>query len=190
MTYPQRLITAPEPVKLTVEDYLMLEAAGAFRHYSRTELIEGEIVGVNAQQRPHVRVKVTLLRRLADACERLGRGLEAWSEGSIDMSPHNMPEPDLFVTRAGANAKFFTLAELALVGEVSDTSLERDLRVKKRLYARMGVPEYWVADVNGRVIHQFWDIGDDGYAEARETPFGEPLHAMTVDGLVVETAGL
>ena len=40
--------------------------------------------------------------------------------------------------------------------EVSDTSLEFDLQLKARLYARAGIAEYWVVDLNGRrvVIHR------------------------------------
>lgn len=42
-----------------------------------------------------------------------------------------------------------------LVGEISDTTLATDLDEKKRLYASLGIPEYWVIDVRGRQVLAF-----------------------------------
>ena len=49
--------------------------------------------------------------------------------------------------------------------EVSDTMLGFDLSTKARLYARHGVPEYWVMDVNGRCLHRHRGPSPEGYAE-------------------------
>lgn len=43
--------------------------------------------------------------------------------------------------------------EMLLVVEVSDIYLSYDLRTKATFYARVGVREYWVVDVNGRCLH-------------------------------------
>ncbi len=43
--------------------------------------------------------------------------------------------------------------DLVLVVEVSDTSLLADLVVKARFYARAGIVEYWVLDLNARQLH-------------------------------------
>ena len=45
--------------------------------------------------------------------------------------------------------------------------------------ARAGVPEYWVADVNGRVIHQMGAPVDDANVERREVAFGAQVEAST-----------
>ena len=42
-----------------------------------------------------------------------------------------------------------------LVGEISDTTLTTDLDEKKRLYASLGIPEYWVIDVRGNRVFIF-----------------------------------
>jgi len=42
-----------------------------------------------------------------------------------------------------------------LVGEISDTSLSIDLDEQKRLYASLGIAEYWVIDVKGKQIFAF-----------------------------------
>ena len=48
------------------------------------------------------------------------------------------------------------------------------------------MPEYWVVDVTGRVIHQMWSPGAEGYAERREAAFGERIEAVTIEGLTVD----
>ena len=109
---------------------------------------------------------------------------------SIALSGHDMPLPDLVLTREPGGDGPIPLSSVALVAEVSATTLDRDLRDKLRLYAGAGIPEYWVVNVNGRVIHQMWSPAGEGYAERREPAFGERISAATVDGLTVGTAGL
>ncbi len=52
-----------------------------------------------------------------------------------------------------------------LVGEISDTTLASDLDEKKRLYAAIGIPEYWVIDVQARRIFMFGLRADGLYEE-------------------------
>lgn len=184
------LTTEWKRVKLRVEDYLTLDAAGALDAYGRTELIDGEIVYVNAQHRPHARVKSRLFRLIANALDEIGDGSEAIVEGSVAMPPHNVPEPDIAVTREAEGDGLIPLGSVTLVVEVADTTLAEDLGRKMLTYARDAVPEYWVVDVNGRVIHQMWSPASDGYVERREVAFGAAITAATLPGLTIETASL
>lgn len=183
-------LTERRAAKLTVDDFLLLDGAGAFAAYAKTELINGAIIVVNAQYALHMRVKVRLLLRLADVCKTLSGGLEAWSEGSIDMAPHSMPEPDLFITNATPTNGPIRLDSLVLVGEVADSTVKDDLGEKAELYALRGIPEYWVVDLPGNLIHQMWSPSAAGYAERREYRLGDRMDAATVARLGVETAGL
>lgn len=188
MTEHQPLNTAPLPVKLRVEDYMLLDGSGAFEAYNKTELIEGEVYFMNAQHRPHARVKSRLMVALADALK--GTDLEAVVEGSVEVPPHNVPEPDIVVTSEPEGEGLIPLRSVRLIVEVSDSTLKTDLSVKAAIYAREAVPEYWVVDVNARVIHQMWAPQGEAYVERRKVAFGERVAAATVEGLVVETAGV
>lgn len=179
----------PIKVKLRVEDFLLLDDAGAFVDYARTELIEGEVVTMNSEHRPHSQIKSRLFRVLADALDLID-GLEALVEGSVSMPPYNAPQPDISVTREPDGDGFIPLASLALVIEVAATTLRNDLVRKRRIYAREGVPEYWVVDVERRVFHQMWRPAGTTYAERREVPFGDPVLAATIPGLTVATGTL
>ena len=190
MTEHRPLNTSPLPLRLRVEDYLLLEEGGAFEGYAKTELIEGTIFYMNAQHRAHARTKSRLYRILADALDRQGGGLEAIVEASIAISPETMPEPDIVVTCAPEGEGFIPLYSVALVVEVADSTLDGDLGSKAALYARAKIAEYWVIDVNARVIHQLWSPCDGAYAERRPIPFGHAIAAVTIEGLAVATSTL
>lgn len=176
--------------KLTVADYLMLDEAGAFRDFAKTELIEGEIIFMNAQHRPHARIKTSLLILISEALKQSGSNLTPFVEASFEAPPHNVPEPDILLTSAPEGDGLVPLPSVALIVEVADTTLSNDLDRKSTLYATLDIPEYWVVDVNGRVIHQMWAPAGEAYAERREVAFGEGVEAATVAGLKVDTGGL
>ncbi len=80
--------------------------------------------------------------------------------------------------------------EVVLAIEISVSTLKMDLGRKLHLYARHGIPEYWVVDPEAAVIHQYWEKADNGYAKVREIALGEPITAATIPGLSVETSRL
>lgn len=190
MTEMAPLTRTPRRVKLRVEDYLALDDAGAFEAYGRTELLNGEIVYMNAQHRPHARIKGRLFRVLAAKLDELGGHLEALVEGSVSMPPYNVPEPDIAITGEPEGEGLIPLASLALIVEVSDTSLRSDMGRKRKIYAREGVREYWVVDVKKSLIHQMWSPAGEGFGERAEIAVGEPLTSATIAGLTIDTSGL
>jgi Uma2 family endonuclease len=182
--------TVHQPYRFSQRDYVLLSEHGAFDQLAKAELIEGVIVAVNAQYSRHARVQTALLRALANACDRLGSDLGAWVEASVAIDDHNMPQPDIVVSRGLPDEGPITLNRVALIVEVADTSLDFDLEAKAALYAAAGVPEYWVADVNAKVIHQMWAQIEEAYSETREVPFGQPATAATIALLEIETGSL
>ena len=184
----QHKVTEPHRVKLRVEDYLRLSKAGAFADYAKTELIEGEIIGVNAQYSRHARAQRAMFLALHEACAALG--LECVFELSVTVDPHNEPRPDILIANSLPDRGPIPIADLVLIAEIADNSLDTDLKLKAPLYARAGLPEYWVIDAESRVIHQMWTPADEAYGERREVTFGEVLEAGTIAGLKVETGRL
>lgn len=189
MNAPQALQTSPHPARFTVDEFLRLDDTGVFEKYSKTELIEGEIICMNAQYSRHARVKSQLLRALGNALELLGSDLEAWAEVSVQLDDDSLPEPDIVLTRHKGNG-VVPLDSVALIVEVSDTTLQHDLGRKAELYARAGVPEYWVVDVTeNRVLLHSGPVDGD-YPGQWDVPFGEPLHSLTIAGLSVDSGRL
>ncbi|RHW16511.1 Uma2 family endonuclease [Sphingomonas gilva] len=190
MTELRPLNNSHLPVKLRLEDYLALDESGAFEGYRKTELIEGKIFFMNAQHRPHARVKSRLHVLLAAALEAQGTGWEAIVEGSIAVPPRSSPEPDIVVTSEPEGTGLIPLESVRLIVEVSDATLSFDMSRKAKLYAANGVPEYWVVDVETSMIHQMWAPKGETYTERRQVTFGGPLTAATINSLEIGTGGL
>jgi Uma2 family endonuclease len=179
-----------QAAKLRIEDLVLLDRAGSFSSYARTELINGTIIVVNAQHRPHARAWSLLFRRIASALEELGSDYEAMLEPSVAMPPHNLPQPDIVVTNEPAGEGFVPVGSVAMLVEVAESTLADDLGVKAQLYAEHGVPEYWVVDLEGEQLHQLWAPSPGGYTERRSIELGQPAEALTIERLLVDTTGL
>ncbi|UAK22890.1 Uma2 family endonuclease [Sphingomonas nostoxanthinifaciens] len=190
MTEQQPLNITPLPLKLRVEDYLLLDASDAFADYGKTELIDGEIFFMNAQHRPHARLKSRLAVALDAALGKIASRLEMMIEPSVAMPPHSVPEPDIVLTAEPEGDGPVPLASVALLVEIADATLANDLGKKAALYAQNGVPEYWVVDVAARRVHLLWSPADSVFRERAGVAFGETITAMTIVGLRVETGSL
>lgn len=179
----------PGKYRLTIEDYLFLDRSGAFQG-SETELVNGDVIVMSPEWRPHFRIKSELLFLLRQAVEQAGLPYFVGSEGSIALSETDMPRPDIVLTDDPSGEGAIPLRSVPLVVEVSSSTLDDDLEVKAQRYARSGIPEYWVVDVNGRIIHQMWTPSDAGYVERRAVSFDRSISATVVPTLTIPTASL
>lgn len=179
-----------QPFPLRIEDYELLDRAGVFEG-RRVELIEGVIIAVNSEYRPHTRVKNELMYRLRRALEALGSNLEALVEPTLALPPRNMPEPDVVVASVSPNENdYFRLPDMVLVIEVGASTLRSDLDTKRRMYATHQLPEYWVVDVHGREVHQFWGPGDGVFESERTIPLAGELRSLTMPDLAIDGTGI
>ena len=190
MTFEQR-IEGIAPVRLTAKDFWLLAASGAFEDYARTELIDGKIWALNAIHQWHARTMSALNLEVALALRAAGSSLEVWSAGSIAIDHDLVPEPDLsIVERQGTLDGPIALSALRIAIELSDTTREMDLGRKAKIYARYGVPEYWVADRETQSLVRHAQPAADGYLEIRTIPFGEIMESSTLSGLRFATTTL
>jgi Uma2 family endonuclease len=122
------------------------------------ELVEGELISKMGKKRPHVNAFTVLQAWLMQAFGWRFLNSEAPIDVAPEDNPTNEPVPDIIVLQQDQSR--FTSnprpQDLRLVVEIADTSLGFDLKIKAALYARAGVPEYWVLDVAGRrlLVHR------------------------------------
>ena len=179
----------PHRVPLTVRDFLLLEDAGAFEGLGRVELIDGEVFTVAPLYYPHGDTLFELTMALGLAVREV-EGFRATTPVSAELDANSLPEPDLLVVKDGVGDRFVTPEYAQIFIEVSASSLRHDLGRKLRLYARSGVPEYWVADVKGGRIIRFHAPAGEEYAERATFAFGDLVPSATIPGLTVDTARL
>lgn len=175
--------------KLRVADYMLLDDAGAFDG-GETELVDGWVNVMRPEWIPHMRIKDELSFRLRSTIDRLGLALVTGTSGSIDISETDQPRPDIIIASAFVGDRAVRREDLLLLVEVSSSTLSFDLGEKAATYAHAEVPEYWVADVNGRVIHRMWSPSEGQYGKRDQIEFGQELAAITITGLKIATDGL
>jgi Uma2 family endonuclease len=129
----------------------------------RYECIGGELLVTPAPRVPHQRALQTLYDLLAPAV-RGNPGLEMlWSPADIELSG-DLLQPDLFVLDYGDRPRPRVWSELRplilAVEALSPSTARADRRVKRVKYQSEGIPEYWIVDLDGRVVER-WRPGDD-----------------------------
>jgi len=143
---------APRRKKWTREevDFLSTTELFAGTHY---ELIEGELIDKMAKNRPHINAAQRVLRALEAVFDPDYVVPEPAIRVAAADDSTSAPEPDIVVLKAPFDVeeeRLPTPADIALVVEVSDSTLSFDLGVKANLYARAGIADYWVFDLVGR----------------------------------------
>ena len=181
---------AAYPIKLTTHYYELLDRAGAFADHYKTELIDGLVYPMSPQYRPHGFVKDRLAFRLHRALEDLGSALEVATEQSVALERHSEPQPDIILTSEPSGSGPIPGSSIALLVEIADSTSRFDRVRKASMYAGAQIPEYWIADVNKRVVHRMWKPDRGVYGERDKIKFGEVLASETITGLRVDTGGL
>ncbi len=127
---------------ITVEEFNLMAEKGILAPDERVELIEGAIVPLSPQNKPHSDA-ISWTNNLL--VELFGKTHLVRVQLPLDLSPYSEPEPDFAVVPKECLAKVKrhpTGADLVI--EVAQTSLAYDRYEKASLYARFGIPDYWV----------------------------------------------
>lgn len=145
----------------------------------RVELRDGRLVEMSPQFVPHARVKMAVFRALERALAQVGADLEVLVEASVRFADDFVPIPDLCVCLRVDAAGAMPGDAVQLVVEVSQGTLRDDMGAKKTTYARAGVPEYWVFDVEGRNAHRFTAPRDGAYGDVAVFRFDDTLESRS-----------
>jgi Uma2 family endonuclease len=101
-------------------------------------------------------------------------GLVASCQGPLRLSEEDEPEPDVFVHSALLDVNAVRGPDAALLIEVADSSLRKDQLLKAPMYARHGVPVFWLVDLNTRTTWVHRLQAEAAYRVA-PTPFTDAL---------------
>lgn len=130
----------------------------------RYEVIDGELFVTPAPRWSHQQVLLELALRLTPYARVHDLGIVLIAPADIEYDPATLVEPDLFVAplvEGHMPRSWRDVGSLRLVVEVlSPSSARADRSVKRRLYQRQGVPEYWIIDIDGRLVER-WRPGDE-----------------------------
>jgi Uma2 family endonuclease len=180
----------PKKHPISAAEYLRMGEAGVFAPEARLELIEGEIIEMAPIGSPHAGCVNKLTRLFV---QRGGDAAVVAVQNPVIVSNLSVPQPDLALLKPRADAYASShpqAADVYLVVEVADTTLGFDLGRKASLYARCGIAELWVVDVNARAIHVFREPGGNGYGETLRAGSGDGVACLALPAIMVEVAEL
>jgi Uma2 family endonuclease len=171
-----RVALPPDLVRpIRREWYDRLVEMGAFEN-EHVELLYGNLVEMSPQGAAHRAVAAVLHKILV---RELGDRAEIASHSPIIASDESEPEPDIAVVPPGNYFNELPRTAYLLV-EVADSSLSMDRKLKAPLYAQMGVPEYWIVNLEESVIEVHTDPSDGVYraVERKDRDAKLTLHAF------------
>ena len=123
----------------------------------RYELIDGDLLVTPAPSPMHQRAVRLLQRLLEDYCSAHSFGEVYQSPADLSLDDQSVVQPDLFVVPAHTRLlrDWSAVRTLLLAVEVvSPSSTKHDRGTKRGFYQRMGVPEYWIMDADGRTVER------------------------------------
>ncbi len=175
--------------RLSRVEYDRAVEAGAFELDARLELIDGELSTMTPEGVSHttgMNLAADRLRRVFDS------GFHVRVQNPLAVDDYSEPEPDVAVVR-GAIRDYDKghPTSAVLVVEVSNESLRYDRTVKQHLYARCGIPEYWILALPEARLEVYRDPAEDGYRSVTNhragdtvAPLAHPDVRILVDDLL------
>lgn len=152
--------------KWSVKDYHKMIETGLLNE-RQVELIAGEIINMSPEGPIHSFINhrsVTYLRSL------LGKQAEVREAHPITLSDSE-PEPDIAIVRSPDTLYLNHHPypeDIYWLIEIADSSLAKDLGIKKKAYARAGIPEYWVIELSSQTLKVFQNPTGEDYQLERE----------------------
>ena len=184
------LLDHPQKHPISAAEYLRMGEAGVFAPEARLELIEGEIIEMAPIGSPHAGCVNKLTRLFV---QRAGGAAVVAVQNPVIISNLSVPQPDLAVLKSRADdysSSHPETADVHLVVEVADSTPAFDLGRKATIYARCGIAELWVVDVNERAIHVFRKPSENGYGETFCARAGDSVACAALAAISVEVAEL
>jgi Uma2 family endonuclease len=143
----------PKRHLITVDEYYRMAEVGLLAPDARVELIEGEVIDMAPIGSSHAGIVNYLARYFFGV---VGERATVTVQQPVRLSPRSEPQPDLSLLKPRTDLYrkgHPSPTDVLLLIEVSDSTLRFDLGLKAAMYARHGIPELWVVDIEGRCLH-------------------------------------
>ncbi|MBI4492540.1 MAG: Uma2 family endonuclease [Chloroflexi bacterium] len=170
----------PSARRFSVGEYYEMARSGILREDDRVELIEGEIVEMPPLGSRHAAC-VKRLNRLFSS--QVGDAAIVCVQDPVRLSKRSEPQPDLALAKPRPD--FYAAAhpgagDIWLLVEVADTSAGYDRSLKIPLYARAGIPEVWLVDLERDLVEVHREPSATGYRSVQIARRGERVRVQAL----------
>jgi Uma2 family endonuclease len=169
--------------QFTVTDFARMVAAGIFTEDDRVELIDGEVRAMSPISPRHAaivkRLNALMSRQVAD------RAIVSVQD-PIQLTDYTEPQPDIAVLRPRHDFYAYAHplpADVLLVVEVAETSLEYDRAEKIPRYAQVLIPEAWLINIEQETVIQYTQPDGTFYRSEQTLERGPIIISSTISDL-------
>ncbi len=157
------VVFTPQRRKLSADQFERMGETGILGPDARVELIEGELIEMPPIGSRHAAAVDFLSMHFARA---VGDAALVRTQNPLRLADDSEPQPDLMLLRPSADryrSAHPRPEDVLLLIEVADTTLAFDRETKLPLYARHGVPEVWILDLETRRLEIYREPGAGSY---------------------------
>jgi hypothetical protein len=181
--------------RLSVDQLHQMLAVGVIYDGAPVELIDGLLVykdrgDSGGKPMSHGPRHATVVKRLGDLDARVvACGFHVRTQLPVTLSEISEPEPDAAIVRGNDGAyteRHPAAVDIAVVVEVSDTSLRRDQTTKQRVYSKAGVPTYVIVNLNAGAVEVYRNPSceDETYRDKLALSLGDTLRLQLDDKIL------
>ncbi len=183
-----KVSTTCPTLPMTYREYALLP-----QDRNRYEVIEGELYTTPSPTRDHQVFVTGLASILLQHLVGHGLGMVLVAPLDVVLTETNVLQPDILFLRTGRvppkGAKNVAVAPDLVVEVPSPSSIEEDREVKMRVYARHGVPHYWIVDPDARTL-EMYALSGGAYGLAAQFSSDGAATSALFPGLNIPLAGL
>ena len=175
---------------ITVAEYHRMGEAGILHEDDRVELIEGQLIAMAPIGSDHSGTVNALNRILVLA---IGDAGIVAVGNPVRLSNMTEPQPDFAVLKPRPDFYRQSIPrpdDVLLVIEVANSSLSYDRAIKRPLYARHGIPEYWIVNVQAGHVEVYRTPTPEGYTMASQVGRGGTLTPEALPGVTIHASTL
>jgi len=183
-------MNAPQKYRVSVAEWHKMGESNIFPPLTRIELIAGEIIEMAPIGHFHAGCVTNLLELFA---RQKGKSALISVQNPIHVDGFSEPEPDLVLLRQ--NVTLYktghpTASDILLLVEVSDSTLKYDREMKIPLYARAGIIESWIVDLNEKKVEVYRNPTAEGYIDKQIFHHQEILVPVQLSHIKIQVADI
>lgn len=176
--------------RFSVKDYYRMAETGVLPPDARVELLDGKIIDMSPIGPFHGGV-AKYLNKLFTAAAK-GRWIMAVQD-PVRLDDHSEPQPDIMLLKPAGDfyrKRHPQPADVFLLIEISDSTLETDQEDKLPAYGRAGIPEVWIANLNELTVEVYREPNFAGYGSKIVLQAGEQAKPLAFPDAIVDVADL
>jgi Uma2 family endonuclease len=162
----------PHLFRLSLKQFLAMIETEVIPEDARVELLDGYLVEKAEMKQPHA----NRIKRIYDRMNALFVSrAEVYSQSPLELPSDGRPLPDITLLTLGSTADDRTPEppDVHLLIEIAETSIQQDRNMKQKMYARDGVKEYWIVNLNSNQLEIYRDPDGDRYASSFTVKAGQ-----------------